>query len=197
LILASARGWAVGLPRTGCSHPVFRVACGAERTFWTLKTLMHVTYARMMGAPQGYRRGRTRWNRSSTTGSSGILSRSGSIRTARGPDTDHQRHGRHVGTVRVRDQSRATHSERNARDDRAGRSAVPRKPRQGAPGDPEVHHVRPYPPTPVAMSQVDGRRGPTGSGDSASREADIRSGDLRPGRLTTKVPMNRPRGPTF
>jgi len=93
LILASAR-LGGGVTANKVLAPVFRVAYGAERTFWTFKKLMPMTYARMMGAPKRYRPGpdeveslnairellfplRPDGTVPSTTGSSGILSRTG------------------------------------------------------------------------------------------------------------------------
>jgi pimeloyl-ACP methyl ester carboxylesterase len=54
LILASAR-LGGGVTANTTLAPVFRVAYGAERTFWVFKKLMPMAYARMMGLPRGYR----------------------------------------------------------------------------------------------------------------------------------------------
>jgi pimeloyl-ACP methyl ester carboxylesterase len=56
LILASAR-LGGGVTANKLLAPVFRLAYGAEHTFWTFKKLMPMTYARMMGAPKRYRPG--------------------------------------------------------------------------------------------------------------------------------------------
>jgi pimeloyl-ACP methyl ester carboxylesterase/predicted transcriptional regulator len=54
LILASARlGGGVTLSRR--LEPALRIAYGSDLLFWIFKKVMPTTYARMMGAPKGYR----------------------------------------------------------------------------------------------------------------------------------------------
>jgi pimeloyl-ACP methyl ester carboxylesterase len=157
LILASARlGGGVTLNKR--LEPALRVAYGSDLLFWIFKRLLPSAYARMMGAPKGYRP--TPAEARTLAGYLELLfpltpSRGCDLRRVRlqrprrpvppgrprGSHPGHQRGRRPTGPVPVRRRCGGLHSRGPAADHRAGWTSVSRTRHAGARRDCSVRHI--------------------------------------------------------